>query len=86
MLRSLYYAVVFFNQFTAIMTIYVIIENVMYSAISAMVDVCKDFDMSICKKAYPRNQLRYLDEVKTITILIKIVFRLFITSGNLVKI
>ena len=40
-----------FNQFTAIMTTHVVIENVMYCAIMTthvvMVDVCKDFDMSI---------------------------------------
>ena len=42
------------NQFTAIMTTHVVIENVMYCAIMTthvvMVHVCKDFDMSIIKK------------------------------------
>ena len=50
------------NQFTAIMTTHVV-----------MADVCKVYDMSIFKKELLWNQLRYLDGVKTIKILIKIV-------------
>ena len=42
------------NQFTAIMTTHVVIQNVMYCAIMTkhvvMVHVCKGFDMSIFKK------------------------------------
>ena len=52
---------------------HVVIENVMYCAIMTthvvMVDVCKDFDMSIFKMESLRNRLRYLDGVKTIKIL-----------------
>ena len=58
------------NQFTAIVTTHVVIENVMYCAIMT-VDACKDFDMSILKKELLWNQFRYLDDVKTIKILIK---------------
>ena len=61
-----------FNQFTAIMMTHVVIENVMYCAIMTthvvMIQVCKDFDMSIFKKEQLRNQLRYLDWGKTIKI------------------
>ena len=42
------------NQFTAVMTTHVVIENVMHCAIMTthvvMVHVCKEIDMSIFKK------------------------------------
>ena len=44
----------YINQFTAIMTTHVVIENVMYCAIMTtqvtIIDVYKDFDISIFKK------------------------------------
>ena len=63
------------NQFTAIMTTHVVIENVMHCAImtthTSWSLFGKLYDMSIFKKELLWNGLRYLHGVKILKILIK---------------